>query len=75
MQVVYRQIKQIKSKNRFIKFDCCYKIKNSLKLAQMLMLKSKTWRSIIAIEDKCRQFNLCFRYMVMINQDATFYLK
>ena len=33
----------------------------------MLMLKSKRWRSIIAIEEKCRQFNWCFRYMVIIS--------
>ena len=33
-------------------------------------------RSIIATEEKCRQFNWCFRYnMVIIIQDATFYLK
>ena len=61
MQVVYGQIKQIKSENGFIKFDCCHKITNSWKLTQiMLMLKRKTWRSTIAIEEKCRQFNWCF---------------
>ena len=31
--------------------------------------------TVIATEVKCRQFNWCFRYMVIINQDATFYLK
>ena len=65
MQVVYRQIKQSKSENRFIKFDYCQK--NSWKLTQMLMLKNKPWRSIIATEKKCRQFNWCFRYMVIID--------
>ena len=29
MQVVYGQIKQIKSENRFIKFDRCHKIKTA----------------------------------------------
>ena len=75
MQVVYGQIKQIKSENCFIKFDRCHKIKNSWKLTQMLMLKSKTWRTIIAIEEKCRQLNWCFRYMVIVNQDATSYFR
>ena len=50
MQVVYRQIKPIKSENHLIKFDRCHK--NSRKLTQMLMLKSKTWRSIIATGEK-----------------------
>ena len=57
-------------KRSHVKYDC-----NSWKLTQMLMLKSKTWRSIIATEEKCRQSNWCFRYMVIINQDRTFYLK
>ena len=56
-KLVYRQIKQIKSENCFIKFDRCHKIKNSWKLTQMLMLKSETWTYIIATEEKCRQFN------------------
>ena len=35
MQVVYRQIKQIKSENRSINFDRCHK--NSRKLTQTLI--------------------------------------
>ena len=54
MQVVYRQIKQSKYENWFIKFDCCH-IKNSWVLTQVLMLTSKPWRSIIATAEKCRQ--------------------
>ena len=67
MQVVHNPI--IKSKN----YNHCHK--DSQRLTQMLMLKSKTSRSIIATEEKCTQFNWCFQYMVIMNQDATFYLK
>ena len=45
MQVVYRQIKQSKSENRFIKFACCHK--NSWKLTQMLMFKRLTKACIL----------------------------
>ena len=61
--MVYRQIKQTKSENCFIKLDRCHK---SWKLTQMLMLKSKTWRSIIATEEKCCQFKWCFWYIMVI---------
>ena len=61
------------SKCKLNKLNCCYK--NSWKLTQMLMLKSKTWISIVATENKCTQFNWYFRYMVITNQGATFYLK
>ena len=44
----YNQVKYIHL------FYCCHK--NSWKLTQMLMFKSKTWRSIIAAKEKWRQF-------------------
>ena len=75
MQVAYGQIKRIKSENRFIKFDCWQLIKQ-LKINSNVDVEKQTLdrRSIIATEEKCRQFNWCFRYMVIIDQDATFYL-
>ena len=69
MQVVYIQIERSKSENGFIKFDCCHK--NSWKIIQMLMLKSWTWSSAIANEEKCRQLNWQFN----IDKKATCYLK
>ena len=49
--------------------------KNSWILTQLLMFKSKTWRSIIATEEKFRQFNWCFWYKVIVDPAVTFYLK
>ena len=55
MELVYGQIKQIKSENHFIKFDRCHKINSNVDVE-----KQNLARSIIATEEKYRQFNWCF---------------